>query len=218
MKLKICGITQADQFQALDSLGVDYLGVIFVPESPRCVTDDQRKAISSIIKEGDTAAEVIAVVKDVDIDFIRELVEEDGFRTIQLHGDEQPDYCQRLRRNFPEIHMIKAIHISDVFPRQIEIYRSIDSFLFDTPSSLGGGTGVAFNWSVLEEGEIHKPFFLAGGISLDSLPLLKEYLRSAHELRDGLIALDANSQLEDEPGVKNIERCQELIEEIHGWE
>ncbi len=219
MKLKICGITDAEQYQELSEAGADYLGCIFVEESPRFIGDEgQRKELLDVVREHSANTRGVAVVRDASHDTVEELVETEGFSVVQLHGSEPPEFLQQLRKQYPELIVIKAIPVDDIFPREVELYRSNDFFLFDTLSSAGGGSGELFNWSVLDEGDISKPFFLAGGISLGSLHLLKEFLRSARSFKDQFYALDINSRFEVSPGVKNIELCKAMIEEIKQWD
>ena len=84
-----------------------------------------------------------------------------------------------------------------------------DYFLFDTKGTNYGGNGIAFDWSVLENYHLDKPYFLSGGIGLENLEEVKSFLITASA--KNCIAIDCNSKLEISPGLKSIEKVKQLI-------
>ena len=142
---------------------------------------------------------------------IAEIAEKSCLNFIQLHGDENEKYVEVLR-NFlrPEIKIIKAIRIgSDCKNLQFTInrYPFVDYFLFDTDSAAFGGTGKTFDWQILDDLEIPKPYFLSGGISLENVDQIS-YIKNQP------FALDINSKFEIEPGVKDLEKIKKLYEKL----
>ena len=87
-----------------------------------------------------------------------------------------------------------------------------DYFLFDTKGKLPGGNGYTFDWSVLEKYPSNKPYFLSGGIGLDSSEKLKSFLNSPAS--KNCFAIDVNSKFERAPGLKNIEDLKIFIESL----
>ncbi len=83
----------------------------------------------------------------------------------------------------------------------------VDKFLFDTKGKEKGGNGYTFNWEVLNEYPSKKPFVLSGGIGLGEIEDLKKILNTKLPVH----AIDVNSKFETEPGLKNIDDLNEMI-------
>ena len=142
-KIKICGITRQEDADLAIALGADYLGFIFVKESPRCVEHAPR---TSGVKR-------VGVFRNATIEEVHRIVEREQLDVAQLHGDET------YRMSIPTI---KAFNVKDALP---DTETQADFILFDT----GGGTGRTFDWSLLANYKSTKPFFLAGGITPDNV-------------------------------------------------
>ncbi|QOW09289.1 phosphoribosylanthranilate isomerase [Kaistella flava (ex Peng et al. 2021)] len=203
-KLKVCGLTKLDQIEELISLKTDFLGFIFYKKSPRYVlnslTLDQIRSINHQGKVG--------VFVNESLEQIIEISEKAGLNFIQLHGDELDDFILELREKLhPEIKIIKVFRIGTELENlkfKIQNLKSeVDYFLFDTDSKAFGGTGKSFDWQVLNELEITKPYFLSGGISEENIENIKL-------LKQKPFALDINSKFEIEPGNKNIDKIKEI--------
>lgn len=199
-KLKVCGLTKLDQIEELISLDVNFLGLIFYKKSPRYVlnslTLDQIKAIRQTGKVG--------VFVNESIEQILEISEKAKLNFIQLHGDESDEFITELRKKLnPEIKITKVFRIgNDVENLKFKIQNlksEVDYFLFDTDSNSFGGTGKSFDWQILNDLEISKPYFLSGGISEENIENIKL-------LKQKPFALDINSKFEIEPGNKNIDK------------
>ena len=134
--------------------------------------------------------------------------EELSLNTIQLHGEESPDYCKRMRERGFEI--IKALPVRDVADiKAAEKYKgSCDYLLFDTKSPERGGTGNKFNWNILDNYNQDTPFLLSGGISWQDA----EIIRNMNY--DKMAGVDLNSRFESEPGIKDVERLKRFISVI----
>lgn len=205
MKIKICGLANKENISNIAEMKPDFMGFIFYERSPRCVISqldaDFVKSISKeIIKVG--------VFVNADTPFIVKNADEFGLQAIQLHGNESPQQCFELQQLGYLV--IKAFGVDDQF--DFEVMRPYvdvcDYFLFDTKSPQHGGTGVAFNWDILKNYSLDKPFLLGGGIGLLEL---ERVLSLSLPL---MIAVDMNSRLETAPGVKNIEAVNEAIQKI----
>ena len=193
MKLKVCGMRSPDNIMALSQLAPDYMGFIFWEHSKRFVTSPTPELTASIKKTG--------VFVDATLTYILDIAKQHQLQALQLHGDESPDFCQKLQTTGLEV--IKAFAVDDAFDFSVlEAYESVcDYFLFDSKGELPGGNGSRFNWSVLRGYPAAKPFFLSGGIS----PGDQGAIASIINLNLPLYALDINSKFEREPGLKNIE-------------
>jgi phosphoribosylanthranilate isomerase len=199
MNIKVCGITQLKQLQQLEALDIDFAGLIFYKDSPRYVGD---KIAAKELKSADFDIKKVGVFVNADYDEIMKIVDSYSLDLVQLHGDESPDLCSELS---DEVEVIKAFRISDDQSKQIDKLimpydEACDYYLFDTASKDAsfGGTGKQFDWKILSNSKIEKPFFISGGISVDDAPALKTF---SHP---DLFAVDINSRFEKEPGVKDM--------------
>ena len=203
-KLKVCGLTKLDQIEELVSLKADFLGFIFYKKSPRYVLDSlDLEEIKAIKHKGK-----VGVFVNESLEQIIEISEKAELHFIQLHGDESDEFIFELREQLnPEIKIIKVFRIA----RELEnlkfkiqnLKSEVDFFLFDTDSKSFGGTGKSFDWQILNDLEINKPYFLSGGISEENIENIKL-------IKQKPFALDINSKFEIEPGNKNIDKIKEF--------
>ena len=218
LKLKVCGLTQLTQIQELISLNTDFLGFIFYEKSPRFVLNHlSLEEISEINHQGK-----VGVFVNERIEKIVEISEKSNLNFIQLHGDEDEEFIKRLRQMLNEnTKIIKVIRIGDDktnFENEIKkmsnLKSQISNLLFDTDSKAFGGTGKTFDWKILNEIEIPKPYYLSGGISLENIKNLQNFVKvnmSENKTLTKLntpFALDINSKFETEPGIKNLEKIK----------
>lgn len=186
------------------ALRPDYLGFIFWEPSSRYF-DGEIPFISPSIKK-------IGVFVDASIAYITETVKKYGLDGIQLHGKESPIYCNRLKEKKlgPDVEIIKVFSIKKDFDFSVlkEYEKVSDYFLFDTKGKLPGGNGYTFDWAVLKAYPSTKPYFLSGGIGLDNMSDIKEFLKSP--MAKYCYAVDVNSKFEEKPGLKKIEKLEEF--------
>lgn len=211
MKLKICGMKYEANMTAISELQPDYLGFIFYKKSSRFFDTSIPKIPKSIKKTGvfvnATLEEIIKKVQLYDL------------QAVQLHGSESAEFCEKLnasieRSRNAQIEIIKVFSVKDVFDFTIlkPFETVVDYFLFDTKGKLPGGNGVMFDWKVLEHYPSKKPFFLSGGIGLETIPKLEEFLKSTAS--NYCYALDINSKFEIVPGLKDIEKLKKFKNKI----
>jgi phosphoribosylanthranilate isomerase len=191
MKLKVCGMRELENIEKLTALQPDYMGFIFWAPSSRYVSQPTLKLPDTIKKTG--------VFVDASVDYIQSTIQNHQLKAVQLHGDETPDYCSLIQKFNVEV--IKAFSIKDHFDFTIlDAYQKhCDYFLFDTKGALPGGNGYAFDWSLLNEYPLDKPFFLSGGIGPEDLQKIKQLINTPLPL----FAIDVNSKFERSPGLKN---------------
>lgn len=215
--LKVCGLTQLAQIQELISLNVDLLGFIFYEKSPRFVLNHlSLKEIAEIPHFGK-----VGVFVNESIKAIVEIVTEAQLDIIQLHGDEDENFILQLRQFIGDnnIKIIKVIRIGNQTIEELQKIinqqpKTINYFLFDTNSKAFGGTGKTFDWNILNEIEISKPYFLSGGISLENIDDLQNFVKAnLHENKtltklNAPFALDINSKFEIEPGIKDLDKIK----------
>ncbi|MFI2743855.1 phosphoribosylanthranilate isomerase [Zhouia sp. PK063] len=206
MKLKICGMKYQENMEAVAALQPDYLGFIFYEKSSRYFHGEMGNIPANIKKTG--------VFVNATLEEIQHKIAEFGLKVIQLHGDESVDFCKKLKTENSSIEIIKVFSIKDDFDfEQLHLYKAfVDYFLFDTKGKLPGGNGYTFNWKVLQNYNSEKPYFLSGGIGLETIPQLQEFIKSPEAKK--CTAIDVNSKFETQPGLKNIEELQLFIEQL----
>ena len=133
--IKICGITSIEQAVQVAELGINAIGIISVDESPRYISPEKKKEIFKTLKNLYPNIERVSVVKNTSIDSItKNFLGEPNETIIQLHGDEDIDYCQKLKQKIPNIGLWKAFRIKNKKDlNKIKIYENfIDAILVDS--------------------------------------------------------------------------------------
>lgn len=207
IRLKICGMKYSENIQEIAALKPDYLGFIFWDKSSRKFELKELPKLDSNIKK-------VGVFVDASLEEIQNKIKTFQLDAIQLHGKESVDYCANLKNE--KVETIKAFSINNDFDfNQLKAYENVvDFFLFDTKGKLPGGNGTTFDWQVLENYNLQKPFFLSGGIGLTEISKTKEFLDS--DLSNYCYAIDVNSRFETEPGLKNkidLEKFKKMLYE-----
>ena len=184
----------------------DYLGFIFFEKSPRNFT--------GVIPVLPASIQKVAVFVDAPLLEVLNIIRIHAIGIIQLHGDESPSYCKKLREvaGPSTLELWKVFSVGETFDyKQLEAYEGVvDKFLFDTSGAEKGGNGITFNWNLLKKYPSNKPFILSGGIGLEEMHAVQKI--AASDLP--LYAIDVNSKFENAPGLKNIDRLQELMKQL----
>ncbi|MEO6851497.1 MAG: phosphoribosylanthranilate isomerase [Mucilaginibacter sp.] len=197
MKIKICGLKHPNNIAHVAALSPDYVGFICYAPSPRYAAELQLETLAAL----HAGIQKTAVFVNEDAETITKLIDTYNFDAIQLHGNENPEFCRLFK---DKVTVIKAFGVDKGFDfgRLNAFVGSVDYFLFDTKTEKHGGSGQAFDWSLLDNYKLDIPFFLSGGLSLDNL----------HEVRSikhpQFYGVDLNSRFEIEPGLKDIDKLK----------
>lgn len=183
----------------------DFMGFIFYPRSARYVGAKPDSSIFNNIPSGITR---VGVFVDETADKILELAHISGLEMLQLHGDESPEFCSNLRSSGLKIIKVFKASWSFDFKQTIPYISACDYFLFDTLTETPGGSGMKFNWNILNSYNLEKPFFLSGGIGPGDYGIIKTI-----ENR-GLFAVDINSCFEISPGIKDVKMVKTFIDRL----
>ncbi|MFV0249318.1 MAG: phosphoribosylanthranilate isomerase [Tenacibaculum sp.] len=192
----------ANNIKQLAALQPDYLGFIFYQKSKR--------NFKGLIPEISKKINKTGVFVNKDIETVVLLVQEHSLEAVQLHGSETPQYIKELKKQLHKTQIIKAFSVNDNFNfNQLKPYEKlVNYFLFDAKGEKPGGNGVVFNWKLLESYNLKKPYFLSGGIGLESVSALKEFLKTS--CAKHCVAIDVNSKFESKPGNKQINKLKEF--------
>ena len=204
MQFKVCGITTVDQANLLDVMGVHYVGFIFYPASKRYVL--AKLTLNDLAIFRPARAKKVGVFVNEPLDQLLNIVNKAGLDMVQLHGDEDVTYCAAVEKTIP---VIKVFRVGGLLPDFVPFEQVVSYFLFDTDSKMYGGTGQHFNWELLKNNPIPKPYFLSGGIGPNDEQGIK--IMSNTKAGNTLKVLDLNSQFEIEAGVKDLEKLKTFI-------
>ena len=198
--IKVCGMREAENIRSVEQLGVDMIGFIFYPKSPRYLYELPAYLPVNALRVG--------VFVNEEKQTVATYADRFGLDYVQLHGNESPEYCQSLQATGMKI--IKAFSIARAKDLEhVHKYETIcDYLLFDTKTEQFGGSGNQFDWSLLDVYKGDTPFLLSGGINLYSAKALKEF----HHPR--LAGFDINSRFEVAPGKKDTERINQFLQEL----
>ena len=180
MRLKVCGMTMLEQIKELESIGVDFAGLIFYPRSPRYAFRGGLNA-DKLKRERLTINKIGVFVNEPEEQLLR-LVDEWRLDMVQLHGDESPRYCERISNH---VNTIKAFRIGkdeNIPYKTYPFNDAADMYLFDTLGAQYGGTGEQFNWQLLHDAGIRKPYFMSGGIGVDDAKKVLEFSKKEKNL------------------------------------
>lgn len=207
----------ADNIRDISALGVDMIGLIFYPPSPRYV--QQFSSGAGIIPDyapdmGKTPLRVGVFVDDMPQNIVTRVYNY-KLDYIQLHGNEPRETLENLRATIdpdinPNIKIIKAISVSSAedILKYKEYVGAADLFLFDTKCKTVGGSGEQFDWQVLQAYDGDVPFLLSGGIGPDDAERIKNF----HHPK--CIGIDLNSKFEIEPALKDVEKLKQFLVKV----
>lgn len=198
---KVCGLTHAYQAATVYKAGAIYGGLIFVDSSSRFVDTEQARSVML-----GAPLKYVGVFQNEDPELITYTVKQLGLSVVQLHGDETPKDVKTLRGLLPKSCQIwKAHGVSESLPN-FEKY-NVEKHLLDTRiGGQTGGTGKAFDWSLLSETNIDKnAILLAGGLTPEN---------AQQAALIGVSGLDFNSGVESAPGKKDADKINSVFSEI----
>ncbi len=201
VRIKICGITRLEDSQAAVDLGVDALGFVFWPQSPRFIAPERAAAIIRRLPPFVTAVGLFVDPADADVAAALDA----GCDLLQFHGDESPAQCaeQSARHHRP---WIKALRVNAATDLRAAAQRYVgaralllDAFVDGVP----GGTGSRFDWTLIPR-DLALPVVLAGGLTPgnvgDAIRMVRPF------------AVDVSGGVEAAKGIKDRARMAAFIE------
>lgn len=199
-KIKICGIRAQEDIDICINCGVDYIGFIFAPKSPRAVTSEYVASLQS------ASLMRVGVFVDLDVREVKKIAKQARLDWIQLHGTYGPEVAASLGAE----RVIKVLWPEKMTPaeinRQMEIYAPhVSYFLFDSGAS-GGGHGVPMQWDPLRSLSVPRPYFLAGGLGVENV---EQAIEAVHPY-----AVDMNSALEKSIAKKDAVKIKKAVSVI----
>lgn len=199
-RTKICGITRAEDGLWAAQLGVDAIGLVFYPASPRYVT---KELAQEIVHQLPPFVTTVGLFVDASRDEVEQVLDVVPLDLLQFHGAERPDYCGSFGRNYIKaVRMGPQIDLHDYAAR----YFTAAGLLLDAYSPLApGGTGEQFDWRRIPT-DIDTPIILAGGLSSANISQALQQSRP--------YGVDVSSGVEVAKGIKDQGKMSEFIQRV----
>jgi len=196
VKVKVCGMTNLKDTLVAVEEGADAVGFIFYKKSPRSVT---MKLVREIVLELPPFVDTVGVFVDETAEQINKIADYCNLDMVQLHGDESPTFCKRMRRR-----VIKAFRVKDMQSvKKLSNYQ-VSGFILDTFSeSLHGGTGKVFDWNLALPAKKFGPVIMAGGLTPNNVRQAIQRVRP--------YGVDVCSGVESEPGIKDHKKIRVFL-------
>ena len=211
MQIKFCGLTREQDIKQALALGVDAIGLVFYPPSPRAVTLEQAQNLIQVIPAFTTVVALVVNMPQAELETLAQTLR---FDVIQFHGDETAKECQQLASAVNK-RWIKALRINQKNDTTASISKQIAEFADAGASSIlldayhkdaYGGTGERFDWSLIPSRSA-LPIILAGGLTADNV---------ANTLQMPIQAVDVSGGIESAKGIKDVAKMQSFIAAVRG--
>ncbi|HEX9020132.1 MAG TPA: phosphoribosylanthranilate isomerase [Nitrospirota bacterium] len=199
IKIKICGITNLDDALAAAEAGADALGFNFYKKSPRCIEPEKA---AEIIAQLPPFIMPVGIFVNEREDRVREIQNKTCIQSVQFHGDESPEFCQRFGNR-----VIKAFQVKDKESLKAMVHYRVGAFLLDSyRDGMRGGTGTTFDWHLAVVAKTFGKVILAGGLTPDNVveavKLVQPY------------GVDVAGGVEREKGIKDHAMIRKFIAEV----
>ena len=206
VRVKICGINDAEPMRAALAGGARFVGFVFYPRSPRAVVPPLAAELARMVPTGVRVVGLFVSPTDALLD---DVIGQVPLDYLQLHDDDPPERLMEIRKRFA-LPVIKAVRVADAADlERAEAFGAVaDMLLFDArppadPAALPGGNGMAFDWRLLAGRSWPKPWMLSGGLTPGNL--------AEAVAATGARMVDVSSGVEDRPGHKDPERIRAFL-------
>ncbi len=207
-RVKICGLTRADDVTAAVGAGADAIGLVFYPDSARFVSLEQAQGLRAIVP---AFVDVVALFVNATREEVQAVIDRVKPDLLQFHGDESPSFCASFHHRYLRAFRLGAPHLNS--PEQV--FRTCHQFgdaagwLFDSYSPGYGGSGRALDPALLQtvmQSPDSCPIILAGGMTPASVAISIQSLRP--------YAVDVSSGVESSPGIKSSEKIEAFMHAV----
>ncbi|MFZ3019492.1 MAG: phosphoribosylanthranilate isomerase [Gallionella sp.] len=200
-RIKICGITRAEDARAVAASGADAIGLVFYAKSPRHVSAEQAAQLAAALPPFVTT---VGLFVDADAAFVREVLAAVPLDLLQFHGDESPEYCAQFGRPY-----LKAIRVKagvDLLQCAAQ-FSTAQALLLDAyVAGVPGGTGATFDWGLIPQ-QLPLPVILSGGLDAENVAAAIERVRP--------YAVDVSSGVEAGKGIKDAAKVAAFVNEVN---
>jgi len=202
LQVKVCGLTRVDEAVACAELGVDAIGCVFYPPSPRHVSDERA---GEIVRNLPATVCPVGVFVNEPLALILDKIDRCALRAVQLHGRESPQLVEELQRR--GVQVIKALFLNGTpYFDQYDSFAASAYLIECAGGPLPGGNALVWNWRAAADLSANRPVILAGGLNPDNV---SQAIQEASP-----DAVDASSGVELSPGRKDINKVNRLLEAV----
>ena len=202
-EIKVCGINDEVSMNAALKCKVDYVGLVFYPNSSRNISINLSR---ELLKSRNNITKIVALTVDPNDDFLNQIKKNINPDYIQLHGNENSRRCLDIKHKI-NIPLIKGINVKnkiDLIRKNKEFEDICDILLFDAPSeALPGGNGKKFDWDILKDFKSKKKWMLAGGLNIENIENAIDITKAP--------AIDISSGLEIRKGLKDPQLIKDFV-------
>jgi phosphoribosylanthranilate isomerase len=199
-RVKICGITRAEDLLAVADSGADAIGLVFYEKSPRHVSIEQAAKLVAVLPPFVT---VVGLFVNADADYVREVLAAVSLDVLQFHGDETPQFCEQFGKPY-----LKAIRVKagvDLL-QCAALFHAAQGLLLDAyVEGIPGGTGASFDWALIPE-HFPMPLILSGGLDVENVAAAIRQVRP--------YAVDVSSGVEAGKGIKDAAKIARFMQEV----
>lgn len=197
VRIKFCGMTRKEDILSAVALGVDAIGLIFAPESRRCISISHAR---TLLSDMPPFVDAVAVLVNPKPEMVQRVLDEIPVQLLQFHGEETPEFCEQF--NFPYVKAV-SVHSAQAIVDAMNAFSSASALLLDTPAAgVHGGTGRTFDWQMIPD-SLPKPYILAGGLNETNI---ESALKHTHPY-----AIDVCSGIESSYGIKAHDKMKRVI-------
>ena len=205
--VKICGLSEPKTLQTAIKAGARFIGLVFYPPSPRALSFDTAFHLARAVPTG---VRSVGLFVDPSDELLEQTLGGIGLDMIQLHGNESPGRVAEIKSRY-NIEVMKAMRVaSEDDLQELEGFEAAaDWLLFDSrppKADLPGGTGEAFDWTILAGRRFKKPWMLGGGLNADNIAEALSILKPD--------AVDISSGVESARGVKDVEKIKAFLQAV----
>ncbi len=205
-RVKICGITRAEDVQVVAANGADAIGFVFYPKSPRHISIEQAAELASMLPPFVT---VVGLFVNADAETVREVLANVPLDLLQFHGDETPAYCAQFQKPY-----IKAIRVKsgvDLLQCAAD-FRCAQGLLLDAyVEGVPGGTGASFDWELIPD-DMPMPVILSGGLDAENVAVAIDRVKPyAVDVSSGVEAVKGINTLK---GIKDAAKIARFMQEV----
>lgn len=203
-RIKICGLTREQDVDAAVHAGADAIGLVFYPPSARYLTPERAAALRAQVPPFVDVVALFVNAAPADVETVLRLVQPD---LLQFHGDETPAQCDVYGRRYVRAFRVggPGMETSQGLLESCEQYISAAGWLFDSHSDGYGGSGRAFDWSLVQSASA-RPVVLSGGLHAENVAAAVATLRP--------FAVDVSSGVEEAPGIKSAGKIAAFVEQV----
>jgi phosphoribosylanthranilate isomerase len=198
-RVKICGITRAEDARAACEAGADAIGLVFYPASRRFLSHERAR----ILRDGLPAfVTAVALFVDPSRDEVERVIERVRPDALQFHGDEPPEFCERF--GLPYLKACRVKEGVDLL-EYLQPYMGASGWLADAYVEAYGGTGTSFDWSVVPR-QRPRPLILSGGLTTENV---RDAIRRVQPW-----GVDVSSGVESAKGIKDSAKIAAFMAEV----